>query len=73
MMLSLHDSRGVTFAFIYNFRLPFAYVSHYKSVLFELNFAIIVVITDHDLELVEKCVIFIRNLKLLLYVIRDIF
>ena len=49
--------RGVTFAFIYNFRLPFAYVSH-ESVVFELNFAII---TDHDLELVEKCIIFITN------------
>ena len=52
--------RGVTFAFNYNFRLPFAYASH-ESVVYELNFAIIVVITDHDLEFVEKCVIFITN------------
>ena len=29
MMLSLHDSRGVTSASIYNFLLPFAYVSYY--------------------------------------------
>ena len=47
MMLSLHDSRGVTSASIYNFLLPFAYVSYYGQQFLNLNLT--VVITDHNL------------------------
>ena len=52
MMSSLHDFRGVTSAFIYNFRLPFAYVSYYSQLFLNLNLT--VAITDHNLKLVEN-------------------